>query len=76
VWIIYSGLATDPFIAAQSDGRRRMVSNDLDAIRQRLQVAGLCRFGRRIEDPFHVVEIWAVRRAWAYHVTESGAGSH
>jgi hypothetical protein len=62
MWVVYSGLATDPFVAATEDACQRLVSNDLEAIRGRFRSAGLQCFGPRSDDPLHVVELWSAHR--------------
>jgi hypothetical protein len=72
MWIVYSGMMTDPFIATRSDGRRRLISNDLEAIRERLTADGLTQFGPRHDDPSVIIEYWAKSRWWAYRGLDVG----
>jgi hypothetical protein len=59
-------MTTDPFIAIRGDGRLRLISNDLDAIRNRLLADGLTPYGPRSDDPSVIIEYWAKSRWWAY----------
>jgi hypothetical protein len=72
MWIVYSGLTCDAFIAVRGDGRRRLISNDLDAIRNRLLADGLTQYGPRYDDPSVIIEYWAKSRWWAYRGPDVG----
>jgi hypothetical protein len=58
IWTIVSGLATDPFVATNSDGNGRMVSSDIQSIRRRLLWAGFTRSEPKPGDSLILVDIW------------------